>query len=58
MLREGLEIKPSDTDNAGIFIRMKGEDVEIDLSENTISEILLKHLLVEVTYIDSKPAAS
>ena len=45
VLREGLQIKSSDTDNAGILIRMKGEDVEIDLSDNAISEILLKHLL-------------
>ncbi len=45
VLREGIEIKPSETDNAGIRIRMKGEDVEIDLSDNAITEILLKYLL-------------
>ncbi|MHC4321492.1 MAG: hypothetical protein ACYST3_04375 [Planctomycetota bacterium] len=45
VLRKGIEIKPSETVNAGILIRMKGEDVEIDLSDNAISEILLKYLL-------------
>ncbi len=45
VLRKGIEIKASDTDNAGILIRMKGEDVEIDLSENAITELLLKYLL-------------
>ena len=45
VLRKGIEIKPSETVNAGILIRMKGEDIEIDLSDNAISEILLKYLL-------------
>ena len=45
VLRKGVEIKPSESDNTGIFICMKGEDVEIDLSDNAISEILLKYLL-------------
>jgi len=40
-----LEISGTVTDNAGIRIRMKGEDVEIDLSDNAITEILLKYLL-------------
>ncbi len=45
VLRKGIEIKQSETNKAGIFIRMKGEDLEIDLSDNAISEILLKYLL-------------
>jgi V/A-type H+-transporting ATPase subunit E len=45
VLRKGVEIKESESDKAGIFIRMKGEDLEIDLSDNAISEILLKYLL-------------
>ena len=45
VLRKGIEIKASDTDNAGILIRMKDEDVEIDLSDNAITELLLKYLL-------------
>lgn len=45
MLRKGIEIKPFETDNAGIRIHMKGEEVEIDLSDNAITEILLKYLL-------------
>ncbi len=45
VLRKGIEIKPSETVTAGILIRMKGEDIEIDLSDNAISDILLKYLL-------------
>ncbi len=45
VLRKGIEIKHSETVKAGILIRMKGEDIEIDLSDNAISDVLLKHLL-------------
>lgn len=45
VLRKGIEIKATENDKTGILIRMKGEDVEIDLSHNAISEILLKYLL-------------
>lgn len=45
VLRKGIEIKPSETHNAGIRICMKDEDVEIDLSGKAITEILLKYLL-------------
>ncbi|GJQ60789.1 MAG: hypothetical protein D8M57_17200 [Candidatus Scalindua sp. AMX11] len=45
VLRKGVEIKQSETDKAGILIRMKDEDLEIDLSDNALSEILLKYML-------------
>lgn len=45
VLRKGIEIKACENNKTGILIRMKGEDVEIDLSHNAISEILLKYLL-------------
>jgi len=45
MLREGLELKPSDTMEAGIRIRLVGEDVQIDLTDKALSDLILKHLL-------------
>lgn len=45
MLREGVELKPSETLKHGIRIRLIGEDLEIDLSAQAISELLLQNLL-------------
>jgi V/A-type H+-transporting ATPase subunit E len=45
MLREGVELKPSEDISGGIIIRMVGEDLEIDLSDKAISELLLQTLL-------------
>ena len=45
MLREGVEIKKAGEEQVGMRIRMVGEDVEIDLTENAISDVLLKYLL-------------
>lgn len=45
MLREGVKIKKADTNEVGMRIRLVGEDVEIDLSDNAISDVLLKYLL-------------
>jgi len=45
MLREGVELQPGEDHTFGITVRLKGEDVEIDLSENAISGFLLKYLL-------------
>ena len=45
MLREGVELKPSEDMSGGIRIRLVGEDLEIDLSDKAISELLLEFLL-------------
>ena len=45
MLREGVDLKPSEDMSGGIRIQMVGEDLEIDLSEKAISELLLEFLL-------------
>jgi len=45
MLREGVELRPSDSVDAGIRIRLVGEDVEIDLTDKALSDLILKHLL-------------
>jgi V/A-type H+/Na+-transporting ATPase subunit E len=45
MLREGVELKPSDTLKRGIRIRLTGEDLEIDLSDKALSDLLLQNLL-------------
>ena len=45
MLREGVDLKPSEDIGGGIRIRLVGEELEIDLSDKAISELLLQNLL-------------
>ena len=45
MLREGVDLKPSEAISGGIRIRLVGEDLEIDLSDQAISDLLLQNLL-------------
>lgn len=45
MLREGVEIIPSSDVPGGARVRVVGSDIEIDLTEEAISKLLLKHLL-------------
>ena len=45
MLEEGVDLKPSASIGGGIRIRLVGEDLEIDLSDEAISELLLQNLL-------------
>ncbi len=45
MLREGVDLKPSESIGGGIRIQLVGEDLEIDLSDKAISELLLQTML-------------
>lgn len=45
MLREGVELKPSEKLKRGIRVRLVGEDLEIDLSDQAMGELLLENLL-------------
>jgi V/A-type H+-transporting ATPase subunit E len=45
MLREGVDLKPSEGISGGLRVRLVGEDLEIDLSDKAISELLLQNLL-------------
>jgi len=45
MLREGVDLKPAEDIRGGIRVRMVGEDLEIDLSDQAISDLLLQNLL-------------
>ena len=45
MLREGVELKPSSELHGGIKIKVVGEDVVFDFSDNALSALILKHLL-------------
>ncbi|HZR82972.1 MAG TPA: hypothetical protein VFD92_17885 [Candidatus Binatia bacterium] len=45
MLREGMTFGVSDDGEAGIRVRLVGEDVQVDLTEGAISELLLRHLV-------------
>jgi V/A-type H+/Na+-transporting ATPase subunit E len=45
MLREGLEIGTRDDRSAGIRIQLQEEDIEIELTDQAIAELLLRHLV-------------
>ena len=45
MLREGVEIIPSSEVAGGARVRLVGENLEFDLTNEAISKVLLKHLL-------------
>ncbi|HKK23375.1 MAG TPA: hypothetical protein VJ947_06775 [Pseudohaliea sp.] len=45
MLRQGVELKPDPAGKAGIRLRLTEEDVVIDLTEETVAALLLRHLL-------------
>ena len=45
MLREGVDLKPSESIGGGIRIQLVGENLEIDLSDKAISELLLQNML-------------
>lgn len=45
MLREGVELLPSPDIQGGIKVRLVGQDLEIDLTDETLSNLLLKYLL-------------
>lgn len=45
LLREGFSVAPADDDAPGLRVRMVGEELEVDLTDEGISELLLRHLL-------------
>ena len=45
LMQGGIEIRASSAIEAGIRLRMVGEDMEVDLTDEALSELLLKHLL-------------
>ncbi len=45
ILREGVELKTTQEGRAGIRIRLRGEDMEIDLTDDAVSDLLLERLL-------------
>ena len=45
MLREGIEIGTRDDDSSGIRIQLREEDIEIELTDQAIAELLLRHLV-------------
>ena len=46
MLKSGIDLKinTEDKGEVGIKVRIVGEDIEMDLTEEAISELLMKHL--------------
>lgn len=45
MLREGIELKSSTDVKGGIKVRLTGKDIELDLTDEAITDLLLKYLL-------------
>lgn len=45
MLRDGVELVPTNEIDGGILLRLADEDVVFDFSENALSDLILKHLL-------------
>ncbi|MDJ0848950.1 MAG: hypothetical protein QNK04_11270 [Myxococcota bacterium] len=45
MLREGVEIVPSSEVEGGARVRLVGDALEIDLTDETVHKVLLRHLL-------------
>lgn len=45
MLREGFTVKPSANAKAGLRVRLVGEDLEIDLTDQTLTELILKYMV-------------
>lgn len=45
MLREGIELTAADGIKSGVRVRLKGEKLEIDMTEEGLSRLLLKNLL-------------
>ncbi len=45
MLREGIELKSSTSIKGGIKVRLIGKDIELDLTDDALSNLLLKYLL-------------
>ena len=44
IVRDGLSFNVSDADDRGIRVRLVDEDVEIELADDTITALLMKHL--------------
>ena len=45
VMQRGIELKPSGEAKPGIRLRMIGDDVEVDLTDEALTDLLLKHLL-------------
>ena len=45
VIHGGIELKPSGESKSGIRLRLIGEDMEVDLTDEALTALLLKHLL-------------
>ena len=45
MLREGVELIPADDVHGGVRVQVVEDDLEIDLTSEAISRLLLRHML-------------
>jgi V/A-type H+-transporting ATPase subunit E len=45
MLREGITLSPADDVHGGARVQLKGEHLEIDFTDEAVSQLLLRHLM-------------
>lgn len=45
MMREGIELVPDTEIQGGVRVQVVGDDLEVDLSDEAVSALILKHLL-------------
>jgi len=45
MLREGIDLKGVGEKFAGVKIQLKGENIQVDLTDQAIAELLVRHLI-------------
>lgn len=53
MLREGIELKSATDVKGGIKVRLTGKDIELDLTDEALTDLLLKYLLPRYSEIVS-----
>lgn len=58
MLREGIELRGADDVGGGAKVRLVGQDLEIDMSEESLTRLLLKHLVPRYrAIVEASPSA-
>lgn len=55
VLREGLTFAPAEDERPGLRIRLKDEDVEIELTEEAVADLLMEHLAPRFRALMERP---
>lgn len=55
ILREGLTFVPAEDDRPGLRVRLKDQDVEIDLTDEAVADLLMEHLAPRFRALMERP---